>query len=367
MNRNLKFAIGAIGVLLLLYAIWYFRSIVAYVAIATVISFIGEPVVRLLRSFHIGGKRIPSWLAALMTLTSFVIILYFVFRLFAPMIATQANTLSNIDYAAIGEIFSDWMAEGLSYLNSYNLSGDERSNETYIIWHFQQLIQLGDLGVIINNFIGFIGSAVIGTFSVLFISFFFLRDSHMVGKIMLAATPDRHSERMTNIMSRTRQLLTRYFSGLLLQVTTVTVLVTVGLSLFGVENAFLIGFLAGLLNLIPYIGPLIGAGIGIFIALTTSPDFAEGVNFMPLVVKTASVFLTVQLLDNIVFQPLIFSNSVNAHPLEIFIVISLAGSVGGIGGMILAIPAYTLFRIVAKEFLSGFKVIQSLTKNLDRK
>jgi len=80
--------------------------------------------------------------------------------------------------------------------------------------------------------------------------------------------------------------------------------------------------------------------------------------------KVASVFLIIQLLDNILFQPIIFSNSVNAHPLEIFLVISIGGTLGGIPFMILAIPGYTVLRIVAKEFLSEFKIVQDLTKRL---
>jgi predicted PurR-regulated permease PerM len=366
LNRNLKFILGAIGILLFAYSLWYFRTIVAYVAIATVISFIGEPVVRLQRSISIRGRRLPSWFASLTTLASFFVILVMIFRLFAPLVATQAQTLSTIDYQLVGAFISEQFADILAFLKPYNLSGDERTNEAYIVQHLQSLVELGDLGALINNFIGFIGSAVIGVFSVLFISFFFLRDAHMVGRILRGATPDRHTERINNILDRTRRLLTRYFSGLLLQVTTVTLLVTAGLSVVGVHNAFLIGVVAGLLNLIPYIGPIIGASIGIFIALTTSPEIASGANLTSLALKTAAIFATVQLLDNIVFQPLIFSNSVNAHPLEIFIVISLAGTLAGIGGMILAIPAYTLFRIVAKEFLSGFKVIQTITKNLDK-
>lgn len=366
MSRNFKFVLGALGVVLLLLALWFFRHIVAYVAIAMVISFIGEPVVRFQRRLKIRGRCVPSWFASLTTLAAFVFIIVMVFRLFAPLIATQASNLSKIDYQLVGSYISDQFSDLIQILEPYNLSGDSRTNEAYIVSHLQSLLELGDLGHIINNFIGFLGNAVIGTFSVLFIAFFFLRDSHMVSKILEGMTPDKHTERIHKILDRTRRLLTRYFSGLLLQISTVTLLVTLGLTIFGVANAFLIGVLAGLLNLIPYIGPLIGAAIGIFIALTTSSEMLEGNSLPLLAMKTASVFAIVQILDNIVFQPFIFSNSVNAHPLEIFIVISLAGSLAGISGMILAIPAYTLFRIVAKEFLSGFKVIQSITKNIDK-
>ena len=71
-----------------------------------------------------------------------------------------------------------------------------------------------------------------------------------------------------------------------------------------------------------------------------------------------------QLIDNFVFQPLIFSNSVKAHPLEIFIVIFSAGLLFGITAMLVAIPFYTIFRVMAKEFLHDFKFVQKLTRNI---
>ena len=365
MNRNLKFVLGLVGAVVLLYLVWYFRSIVAYAGIATAISFIGEPIVRLIRSITIGKWRVPSSVAALVTLSLFVLVIIGLGWLFAPLMATQAQTLSQIDFKLVEEYVTKRFANILAFLETYNLSGDARSNEQYLIAHLQNLVKLGDITVLLNNFVGILSTTVVAIFSILFMSFFFLRDAHMVGRIIRAATPDKYLEQTSNILERTRRLLTRYFSGLLAQITLVTLLITLGLSIFGVENFFLIGFLAGLLNLIPYLGPLIGAAIGIFIAVTTSPELATG-DVSGIALKTAAVFAVVQLLDNIVFQPIIFSNSVNAHPLEIFVVISLAGSLAGISGMILAIPGYTLFRIIAKEFLSGFKIIQSITRNLDR-
>ncbi len=76
------------------------------------------------------------------------------------------------------------------------------------------------------------------------------------------------------------------------------------------------------------------------------------------------VFAIIQLIDNIILQPNIFSKSVKAHPLEIFIVVLIAGKLGGILGMVLAIPVYTVLRVVGKVFLKEFKVIQNLTKNM---
>ena len=89
-----------------------------------------------------------------------------------------------------------------------------------------------------------------------------------------------------------------------------------------------------------------------------SPDLGS------LMGQAALVFLAGQLVDNFFTQPVIFAGSVKAHPLEIFLLISIAGSLAGITGMMLAIPAYSVVRVLAKEFLSGFKVIQALTDEL---
>ncbi|MGB0424108.1 MAG: AI-2E family transporter, partial [Flavobacteriales bacterium] len=132
----------------------------------------------------------------------------------------------------------------------------------------------------------------------------------------------------------------------------------------GIENALLIGFLAGIINLVPYLGPIIGACIALFVTLTTGLSAETGIELIPLMGRIVLVFAIVQLTDNFLIQPYVFSTSVKAHPLEIFVVISIAGTLAGVTGMILAIPAYTLIRIVAKEFLSGFKIVDSLTKNL---
>lgn len=91
-------------------------------------------------------------------------------------------------------------------------------------------------------------------------------------------------------------------------------------------------------------------------------DFYGGI--LPLVVKVLIIFVVVQLIDNFVFQPLIYSSSVKAHPLEIFLVILAAGSLFGIGGMVLAIPTYTVFRVIAKEFFDQFKVVRSITRSI---
>jgi len=115
---------------------------------------------------------------------------------------------------------------------------------------------------------------------------------------------------------------------------------------------------------IPYVGPIAGAVLGISMGVIThlSMDFSS--QLLPLMIYMLLVFISVQIIDNVVFQPIIYSSSVHAHPLEIFIVLLVAGSLGGIIGMILAIPGYTVLRVFAKEFFNNFKVVKKLTENI---
>lgn len=365
MSGNLKYLLGVFGLLLILFGLWYFGTLIAFLVIAAIISFIGGPIVRLLKRIPFGKKKMPNSLAALLTIGVFVFMIYLFLNIFAPLVADEAQALSKIDVNAVSANLHRKYEGIMQSIAQFNLSGDQRSNEAFLLDQLKEVVSFGDVRVIFNNIFGVIGNALVALFSILFIAFFFLKDGYLVGRIILTMTPDKHTDRMVKVLHQSKRLLTRYFGGLVIQVSLVTLLITLGLSLAGVRNAFLIGFLAGIINLVPYIGPIIGAGLGLFIAITTNLGMDFNSELLPLVLKISGTFLVVQMIDNFLIQPYIFSNSVNAHPLEIFIVISMAGTIAGIGGMIIAIPVYTLIRIIASQFLSGFKIVDSLTRNLE--
>ena len=117
--------------------------------------------------------------------------------------------------------------------------------------------------------------------------------------------------------------------------------------------------------MIPYVGPSIGAIVGMIITVSSNLDVDFYTTLMPMLLKVMIVFACMQAIDNFILQPVIYSNSVKAHPLEIFLVILIAAKLGGIIGMILAIPSYTVMRVIAKEFLNQFKIVQKMTESLD--
>lgn len=176
--------------------------------------------------------------------------------------------------------------------------------------------------------------------------------------------PNEYEQKVRESVAQITTMLSRYFGGITLQVFIITVFVSVALSLLGVKNALLIGFFAALINVIPYLGPVIGASFAIFITISSNLDLDFYTEMLPLILKVAGVFATMQLTDNFILQPYIFSNSVLAHPLEIFLVIMVGAKIGGVVGMILAIPGYTVIRVIASVFLSEFKIVQQVTDRM---
>ncbi len=222
-----------------------------------------------------------------------------------------------------------------------------------------------------KSVVGTLGSFLIGLMSVLFISFFFLKEQGLFNTILSGVVPDKHEKKVFQAVSESSTMLIRYFIGVLAQITIITIFVTLALSVLGVKNALLIGFFAALMNIIPYVGPIIGATFATVITISSNLEMpfypVDGIDqpvLMYLLIKVFIVFGIMQLLDNFMLQPNIFSKSVKAHPLEIFIIVLAGANLGGVVGMVLAIPAYTVVRVIAKVFLSEFKVVKSLTKGL---
>ena len=282
--------------------------------------------------------------------------------LIVPQLVSQLEMLAQLDPSDFENQLKEPLEKLSLFANKYGLMSLEIENNFFS--NLLDAIEFKNITSSVETFIGTIGSLVIGVFSVLFISFFFLKDSYLFDKIVFASTPDMHYEKVNKAIINTSNLLTRYFIGIVLQITLIIILLFIGLSIVGVENALLIAFLAGLFNVIPYVGPLIGIAIALLLGITSSLHLDFYSQTVPLLSGMLIVFAIVQLLDNFVFQPLIFSNSVKAHPLEIFVVILMSATLGGIMGMVLAIPVYTILRVFAKEFLTRFKVVRSLTKNI---
>ncbi|MCF8372725.1 MAG: AI-2E family transporter [Bacteroidales bacterium] len=368
MNKNLRIVLIALGVVLLLASLWYFKSIVAYLLIAAIISLIGQPLVDLFDRIKIKKFHLPRALSAALTLVVIWVLVLGFFRIFIPLVANQATELSAIDSEQVARSLEAPLEKLETLFGNLPISGKENlSMEEYVSAKVANIVNVSYLTDIFGFITGALGDLFIAIFSISFISFFFLKEKGLFSNAILTLTPRGNEGKMGHAMASIKKLLVRYFIGLASEVCLIIILMSLGLHFIAgldFDTALVIGLFAGLVNVIPYVGPILGAAFGLIMGLITNIHLDFYSAMLPLLAYIALVFLIVQLIDNILMQPLIYSSSVNAHPLEIFLVIMIAGSMAGITGMVVAIPVYTILRVVGKEFFSQLKIVSKLTQNI---
>jgi len=288
-----------------------------------------------------------------------------VLAIFVPLIGIQVRQVAQTD---VNELFLkmepslNWVEIQLNQFGITDFQGQSLSD--YLLHKAQTIISFGFVSAFVNNIFAIMGSVAIGLASTVFILFFFLKDRDLFQRIIVLLVDDEYEAQVLSAIEKTKDMLTRYVLGILLQLICNFAFLAIVLGVLGINNFLLIALLGAVLNIIPYLGPFLGAVLGLVIAITGHLDMNFSTELLPIMVKVMLTFGFDQMLDNYILQPVIFSKSANAHPLEIFVVILAAGTIGGIGAMIIAIPAYTVFRVIAKEFFSDSKLVKALTKDL---
>lgn len=293
-------------------------------------------------------------------------IIFMVIWLVIPMIARQAELLSGVDVEKLSSSFSEPLQYIQKNLRELNLISPNENIEENISSQLVSFMGFTQFSNFVNSIVGFAQSLMVAVFTVSFITFFFLKDERLFYKMVIAASPSNYHTEVKHVLYDCKRLLTRYFLGLCLDITIIICLLTLGMYMLGLENALMIGVIAGLMNIVPYVGPIIGWAIALLLGLSGNLGMDFNTEMVPLMLKMTGIFVTVNLLDAFVLQPTIYSNSVKAHPLEIFLVIMMAASIAGIPGMMLAIPSYTVLRIIAREFFNKFYLVKNLTENIDK-
>ena len=332
------------------------KIIIGYLIIASIITLISRPIVK----FLCEKLKFKITVASVVAILLLIIIITGIISLLIPLVLEQGKNLSLLNVNAFQNKINTLYTEFSIYLQSYNISISESTFD--IKGLTKNTVEA--IPALLNSIGSILGSITIGILSVLFITFFLLKDGKYFEKIFILLFPSRLKKRIEKSLIDIKSLLSRYFLGLLLQISILFTLYTSILLIFGVKDAVVIAFLCAILNLIPYIGPLIGIVLMSFLTMTSylGEDFSSIV--IPKTVYVIIGYIVAQLVDNFISQPYIFSNSVKSHPLEIFLVILTGGILFGITGLILAIPLYTVIKVFLKVFFSDNKLIKKLTKNL---
>ena len=350
---------------------WYFRSVLVYILLAVLVSLLSHPLMNLMQKIRIKGKSAPDWLLAILSIIIVLLLLLIILMQVIPVITNiinDASLFSNFDNydGNLGDNINKWI------ISAFPSLGEDFDAISLILDYFKKVFS--DFSV--TSFLGSVGSVIIdlavGIFSVVFISFFFVKDVTLFSKIVAALVPDSIEASVTESIIDIEHLLSRYFVGLLMEMLAVALLNFLGLWLIArVSPHYAIGiaFIAGILNIIPYVGPIIGYVLGTLLCMLLKYGTGMGldVNIWVFGLIIIGVMLAVQLVDNFVLQPIIYSTSIQATALEIFIVMLIAGTIGGILGMLVAIPSYTVVRVIAGRFFYDRKVVQRLMPDINKK
>lgn len=368
MDQRIRNIIIVFGLVLLAFLVYYFINIVSYILIAAALSLIGDPIARKISGLHWKKFRINKTFSALLTLLILCSALLGFFLFFIPLVASEVSGLSDINVQDVVKYIDDVFNQLRN--NSPRLAEmfpQQGNLNDYMTAEFANFLNLDQVSNVFNSVAKVVGNFFLMFFSVSFILFFFLKEENLFGNLLLLLVPTNIEDRVIKVFDSVSTLLKRYMIGLLCQILGVMFLSTLGFTIVGMgfSHAAIVGVFAGLLNVVPYIGPWIAGGFGVIVVIANHLNDNFNSVTLPLIFLVIVVVIIVQVIDNMLFQPLIYSSSVRAHPLEIFIVILMAGSFAGILGMILAIPVYSVLRVIAGEFLSEFKVIRKLSNKTD--
>jgi predicted PurR-regulated permease PerM len=327
----------------------------------------GRPLVDLFAKIRIGRLKFPRSLSALLTLVIIWSLIIMFFKTFIPLISEQISYFSSIDNEKLVALIDGPINKIESLFMSLNRDPNANlSIKTFVMEKVSGVLNINVIQNFIGSAVGVIGNFIVAIFAITFISFFFLKDHRLFFESILIWVPDKYVDNVNRALNSIKNLLTRYFIGIVIQSTCIMILITLGMRIVGIEfqQAVVMGLILGILNVIPYVGPWLGLFIAIIMGVASHVNQDFNTVVVPLVINMAIVAAITHLIDNVVFQPIIFSSSVKAHPLEIFIVVLAAGFAAGVPGMILGIPAYTVIRVLAREFFYNFKVVQKVTSGL---
>ncbi len=343
---------------------WYLSDIVMFAVIAWIVAMLGQPLMRFFKKIKIWKFQVGPNLAAALTLITFFLSLALMVTIFVPSIIEQVNNIANVDFAALAKALEQPLANLQAQLSSYGLVNATIPIEDQLQQSLSNSFEPATIKTYITSFFSAAGNIGVTIGAVGFISFFFLQEQGIFVNFLSSLMPSQYDEQVKRALSDIAKNLHLYFRGLMLQMLCFSVMVTLALWALGVKNALLIGIFAGLMNIIPYIGPIIGMAFGVVFTISSNLDHDFYDQTLPMLIKVIAVFFGAQLIDNNFTQPYIFSSTLKTHPLEIFFVVLVGAKIGGVMGMVMAIPTYMVIRVIASVFLSEFHIVQNLRERM---
>ena len=339
---------------LLIFVLFKLKLGLLYIFISLILTLIITP----LNTFFYKKLKLSKPFSSVISIAFLISFFILIIGLIVPVLTQQGQNLSLLNTKEFRASFESTIKNITDYFESQQLSVFDFFTDLNLISEFD----FSFVTQLLNSIISQIGSLSIAVLSVLFITFFLLKDGDLILKKIIELFPKKQKKKLGDYLSTVNTLLTRYFTGVLIQIIILFVFYYSLLLILGVENSFVIAFICAILNIIPYLGPLISVILMIVLSITSNLDVIVLDDFILKSVFILGGFSIIQLIDNFFLQPYIFSSSVKSHPLEVFIVIIFSGILFGIFGLIIAIPLYTTLKVIFMSFFDVRKIISDFVK-----
>jgi len=332
-----------LGIALVVILFPYAKDVLIMFIIAWLLSVLLSPLVDYLES-----KRLRRGWAILIVMIIILALVAFSFSLIIPGIIRTVEALTT-------KLQSDVINELSVKIEAFfekNFNNAELARNVTAKLNEIGVSLLNSLGEFFKNVGSFLASMVI----VPVITFFLIKDSRRFKRAIISQVPNKYFELSLNILHKVENQVGKYIQGQTIDALIVGILSTIGLFLINVafewpiQYFFFIGMLAGLANLIPYVGPVVGAIPALIIAILNNPP-----NLGIVLIWIVVMFILVQAIDNALVSPLVVSKSVNMHPLTVIVVVIIGGKIAGAIGMLFAVPLTGIIKVTLQQVTWGLK------------
>lgn len=351
LDRVVRFLLGAAAVLTVGWILWYFAGLVLYLAIGGILAYLLRPIVDRLQGLGLG--RVPA------ILLGFVLVLAAVGVIvtsIVPFVAQQVQELSQLVSVDTATDVAAYIENRLRQFTPLEQGVLEENIRQMARSLFQGDIVQGErIAQTVSSVVTVFTNIVYAVVIIPFVTFFLLKDGMQIRRSLLHLVPNRYFEVTLAILDKVEINIGRYFQALFVQCTSIAVIASFLLWIVGLQSAIAVGIFTGLANTIPYFGPFLGFLCGTLVGIAQTGDLA-------LVPGVALAMILTQLADNILLQPIIFSRAAKAHPLVILFVVLIGAQLGGIVGMLIAIPLTTTIRVIVEQLLwslRNYRILRS--------
>ena len=343
LERVVKFGIGIAALVFVWLILYNYATLVLYLILAMILSYVLDPIVNWLQR-----NRVNRTFSIAITLTAVILIFVYISTSIIPIIAEQMVELtSQLDIRNI-EMIASKVEPRLSADYKFIPEGFLSDNISRIL---NDLFDFNKFSNVVSDLVGVFTDIFSAILVVPFAAFFFLKDGSKIRRDVLTLVPNKYFETTLTLIDKIEKRLSLYFRSVLLQSLLVALASWGTLSVAGLNNSLSVGIAVGVANTIPYFGPIIGYILSVIISIIETGDFS-------LVLVCLLAIFVVQMLDNILLQPMLFSRSADMHPVAILFIILIGAETAGVLGMLVAIPIATVIKITINQITWSFNNYQ---------